>query len=659
MLLYNRILTPQYNPMKNTLFAICISLFLLQNMSVYAEGVKSPDGKLAVTFHLNEEGAPRYVIVKNDKPVLDESRLGLIRDDANFSTGLHLIGKSPIEPVRDRYEILTAKRRINDYQANRVTYHLETADGKKIDVIFQVSNDGVAFRYFFPEKDAKIYQLKEEISSFHFLSDTKAWLQPMAVAKSGWEKTNPSYEENYQKEIPVGKASPTGAGWVYPALFRSGDTWLLISESSLGRTYCGTRLRSESPNGEYSVGFADPREVCFGGPAKPESKLPWLTPWRIVVVGSLKTIAESTLGIDLADPPAKPADSSIQPGQASWSWVLLKDNNTKYNVQKQFIDYAADMHWKYCLIDADWPKLIGEEKIKELADYAKSKNVGIILWYNSAGDWNTSPQGPRDKMLTHESRIKEFEKLKAMGIVGLKIDFFGGDGQSVIAYYHDIMEDAQPFGLSLNFHGATLPRGWQRTYPHLMTMEAIRGMEFITFGQDAANQAPTHIATIPFTRNVFDPMDFTPMVLDTIPNIKRRTTSGFELATSILMTSGIQHFAEIPKGMAKTPDYVKEFLKNVPAVWDDIKFLDGYPGKFVVLARKGNGRWYLAGINAEKTEKKIELDLSQFSPSGSGKLIQDGSTGNLSFQQSRFTWAPNQNPAVIIPPNGGFIAILD
>ena len=269
-------------------------------------------------------------------------------------------------------------------------------------------------------------------------------------------------------------------------------------------------------------------------------------------------------------------------------------------MQKQFIDYAADMHWKYCLIDAEWHKQIGEEKIKDLADYAKTKNVGMILWYNSAGDWNTTPQGPRDKMLTHESRVKEFEKLKAMGIAGLKIDFFGGDGQSMMAYYHDIMEDAEPFGLSLNFHGATLPRGWQRTYPHLMTMEAIRGMEFITFEQGNADQAPTHMATIPFTRNVFDPMDFTPMALNNIPNIKRRTTSGFELATAILFTSGIQHFAEIPQGMAKTPDYVKDFLKW-PAVWDDIQFLDGYPGKFVVLARKGDGRWYLAGINADKT----------------------------------------------------------
>src|SRR6185295_18295492 len=228
-----------------------------------------------------------------------------------------------------------------------------------------------------------------------------------------------------------------------------------------------------------------------------------------------------------------------------------------------------------------------------------------------AGDWNTAPQTPRDRMLTHESRVSEFERLKAMGVAGLKIDFFGGDGQSVIGYYHDILEDAAPYGFLMNFHGATLPRGWQRTYPHLMTMEAIKGLEFCTFEQKNADEEPAHAAMLPFTRNVFDPMDFTPVVLDRIPRIERRTTSGFELALSVVFTSGITHYAEIPEGMAKAPDYVREFLRGIPSVWDDVKFLDGYPGKFVVIARKGDGHWYVSGINGEATERKLTLGLSE------------------------------------------------
>ncbi|HTZ20220.1 MAG TPA: glycoside hydrolase family 97 catalytic domain-containing protein, partial [Opitutaceae bacterium] len=460
-------------------------------------------------------------------------------------------------------------------------------------------------------------------------------------------------------EIPTGKPSLFGSGWVYPALFRSGNTWLLVSETALTRTYCGTRLRSESPDGEYSVGFPDPREIFPGGPANPESPLPWHTPWRLIVVGSLKVIAESTLGIDLANPSVQPADPSIAPGKAAWSWPLLKDSKTTYEVQKQFIDYAAAMNWRYCLIDALWDTQIGYDKIKDLADYAQGKGVKILLWYNSAGSWNEAPQTPRNLLLTHESRVREFERLKAMGIAGLKIDFFGGDGQSMIGYYFDILDDAAPYGFLMNFHGATLPRGWQRTYPHLMTMEAIKGLEYITFEQRNADEEPTHAAMLPFTRNVFDPMDFTPMALDHISNIQRRTTSAFELALSVLFTSGIQHYAEIPEGMAKVPDYVRNFLRHVPSIWDDTKFLDGYPGKFVVLARQGGGHWYVAGINSESTAKTLMLNLRELSVRGTGTLIADGDGGNLAFRQETVRLAPDRTLKVTLPPQSGFVLVFE
>ena len=620
--------------------------------------IASPDGRLAVEFHLNAAGAPGYFIQLDGRPVLQDSRLGLVRDDADFSKGLRLVSKSRTKSVKDRYEILTAKRRVNTYRANRKVVHLQTAAGQKMDIIFQVSNDGVAFRYFFPETSSEVRKLKEEMSSFHFLPGTRAWLQPMSVAKSGWSQVNPCYEEFYEKEIPAGTPSSFGAGWVYPALFRSGDVWLLVSEGSLSRNYCGTRLRSESPEGEYSVGFPDPRENFQGGPVNPESRLPWLTPWRIIAIGSLKTIAESTLGVDLADPPARKADPTIRPGKASWSWPLLGDDQTTYEVQKRFIDYAAEMGWRYCLIDALWDRQIGYDKVKELIDYARDKGVGILLWYNSAGDWCSAPQTPRNLMLTHESRVNEFQRLKAMGVAGLKIDFFGGDGQSQIAYYLDILDDAAPYGFLINFHGATLPRGWQRTYPHLMTMEAIRGLEYVTFEQRNADEEPTHAPMLPFTRNVFDPMDFTPMALDRINDrIQRRTTSAFELALSVLFTSGIQHYAEIPQGMAKAPDYVRDFLKGVPSVWDDTKFLDGYPGRFVVLARRGNGRWYVAGINGETTERKLTLDLGELGIRGPATLITDGDGGNLSFREETVSFAAGQKLEVTLKPHGGFVLV--
>ncbi|MEZ5426893.1 MAG: glycoside hydrolase family 97 catalytic domain-containing protein [Pyrinomonadaceae bacterium] len=623
------------------------------------ESITSPDGRLVIDFYLDSGGEPRYMIRLDGKTVLTQSKLGLIRDDADFSKDLRLLSASKSETVRDRYEILTAKRRINAYLANRRVFNLQTDAGKKMDIIFQVFDEGVAFRYHFPETDAKMHRITEEKSSFHFLPETRAWLQPIAEAKSGWEKTNPSYEEYYEKEIEVGTISPTGAGWVYPALFHSGDVWLLISETGLTRGYCGTRLSSESPNGEYRVAFPDPRENFPGGAVNPESKLPWLTPWRIIAVGSLGTIAESMLGVDLAEKPAVSVPkSSIKPGKASWSWVLLGDGQTNFATQKRFIDYAASMGWRYCLVDALWDKQIGYEKIKELVDYARTKKVGILLWYNSAGDWNSSPQTPRDLMLTRESRIREFELLKKMGVAGLKIDFFGGDGQSMIGYYLDILEDAAPFGFMINFHGATLPRGWQRTFPHLMTMEAIRGFEFVTFEQSNADAEPSHAAMLPFTRNIFDPMDFTPTALDRVNDrITRRTTSGFELALSVLFTSGIQHYAETPEGMAKAPKFIQEFLKNVPEIWDDVKFIDGFPGKYAVLARRGNGRWYIAGINGEATERKLTLDPRRLPALGNGELMIDGDRGNLSFRREKLDFKAGKKLEIILKPYGGFVIV--
>jgi hypothetical protein len=630
------------------------------SLAAEANRLSSPDGRLAVDFKIDSDGSPKYSVRLNDQTVLQESRLGLVRDDEDFSKDLKLVSQSGVDPVEDSYEILTAKRRQNHYQANRQLIHLETKNGNKLDIVFQVSNDGAAFRYYFPDQSTEVRKLTSEATTFKFPPDTKAWLQPMSVAKSGFEKSNPAYEEYYAKDVPVGTQSTLKAGWVYPALFRCGENWILLSEGSLGRNYCGTKLAHESPAGEYCVAFADPREKIGDGPVNPESKLPWLTPWRIIVVGKLQTIAESTLGIDLAEKPHEPADPAIKPGKSAWSWPLLGDKQTTYDTQKRFIDYAADMHWSYVLVDCWWDKQIGYDRMKELADYAATKNVGLLLWYNSAGDWNTVKFTPRDKMLTHESRLAEFDRLKAMGIKGLKIDFFGGDGQSVIAYYQDILDDAAPYGFLMNFHGATLPRGWQRTYPHLMTMEAIRGFEYVTFEQKNADEEPAHCTILPFTRNVFDPMDFTPVCLDRVNSrIHRKTTPAFELALSVLFTSGIQHYAEIPQGMANMPDYVQEFMKHVPAVWDDTKFIDGFPGKLVVLARQGDNRWYVAGINGEAVTKTLTVDLSRLPPLGeSAVLITDGDESG-SFQKQAVHLDHDRKLAVTLKPNGGFGMVFD
>jgi alpha-glucosidase len=635
-----------------TLFIFCVRHCLAEEKECV---INSPDGKISVYFRISGDKNACYRVEFAGKAVLGESRLGINREDGDFSNGVTFDSASDVNRIITYYEMPQGKKRYYSYQANRKIFHLKNASGEKIDVIFQVSNDGVAFRYYFPEKSEVVKKIKEETTSFNFLPNTKAWIQPIAEAKSGWCQTQPSYEEYYKQGVKTGKLPRNDAGWGFPALFNYDKYWMLISETAPDRNYCGCRLKQCSAGNEFRIGFPRAAEAFQGGPVNPESKLPWFTPWRIIVIGdSLKTIAESTLGTDLAEPAKSIRSLLIKPGRASWSWVLLKDSATVYDVQKRFIDFAADMGWEYCLIDANWDTQIGYDKIQELAKYAKKKKVGLILWYNSAGDWNTVTYHPKDKLLTHETRVKEFGKLKEMGIKGIKVDFFGGDGQSVMAYYQDIFEDAAEFGLSVNCHGATLPRGWQRTYPNLLTVEAVRGFEYVTFDQHNAYSEPNHCCVLPFTRNVFDPMDFTPVCFTKVPNIKRVTTNGFELALSVIFWSGIQHFAQTPEGMAAVPNYVKDFMREVPSRWDDTRFLDGYPGKLVVIARKFNDNWYIAGINGEDIEKTVNLDLSFLKNSKTGVLITDG-IDNRSFDMQKITIPPDKPLGIKIKGNGGFV----
>ena len=639
-------------PLKHFILSLCV---LLAGMQVFAQQqtISSPDKKIKVSVSL-KGGQISYSVTHNNQTILEPSTLGLELEGGNFTDNLKWISVSKPSVVNDAYKTVNAKKSSIKYTANKQEIHLQNNKQQKLDIIFQLSNDGVAFRYYLPGKTGDVKTIIAEKTTYIFHPQTKAWLQPMSVAKTGWEKTNPSYEEHYEQDIAVGK--PSKVGWIYPALFKKDNTWMLISEAGMDGSWCGTRLVNDSASPVYKVAFPDAREVIFDKGLLPKSATPWYSPWRFITIGSLATIAESTLGTDLAAPAVTMDNAFIKPGKASWSWIMSKDDFIVYDEQIKYINFAADMGWKYCLIDADWDRKIGYEKIKELSDYAATKKVSLILWYNSAGDWNTVKYTPKNLLLTHELREKEFARLEAMGIKGVKIDFFGGDGQSVFQYYVDILKDAATHHLLVNFHGATLPRGWSRTYPNLMTTEAIAGFEMVTFEQTAADVEANHATMFPFTRNAFDPMDFTPMNLYKVQSkVERKTTSAFELATSVLFLSGIQHYAESPEGMAHVPAFVKDFVKVVPNYWDDVKFVTGYPGKDVVIARRAGNKWYVAGINGENTEKKMALDLS-FLKNAGFQLITDGAAP-LSFEQQNVQLSKGKKLEITLKPNGGFVIV--
>jgi len=645
--------------MKQLFFFIAILLFTFSSCSKKKDfELFSPLKNLKVMLKTDKNGALFYQVFSEGKEVLESSQLGFSSSLSDFTSGMEISNISEVVKISDQYFTPVEKRLVNTYEANELTATISNTEGFTFDIVFRVSNDGVAFRYFFPEgiTNSSLIILKEK-TSFNLPDESVAWLHPHADVKTGWSETQPSYEENYFADIPVGTKAPMKAGWSYPALFSVNDQWVLISESGLEPSYCGTRLGQESLNGEYVVEFPQEGEVPIEGkPVTPQNQGPFYSPWRTLIIGELSTIVESNMITALATPSIIENPSFVKPGIASWSWGMLKDESVNYETQKQFIDYSSDMGWSYCLVDVNWDVQIGYEKIQELVDYASGKNVGILLWYNSSGDWNSTVYTPKNKMYDPDIRQSEFKRISEMGVKGIKVDFWPGDGPSAIQYYYDLLQDAAKFNLMVNCHGTIVTRGWSRTFPNLVTMESVKGFEFTTFEQVNNDAGPVHNTIIPFTRNVVGPMDFTPVCFDEIPGIIRRTSNAFELALSVVFHSGIQHIVETPESMRKQPDYVVDFMKNLPNQWDDIQLIDGYPGKYVVIARKANEKWYIGGINSMDSEQEVILDLSEYGHDGQISIITDGNT-NRSFARKELTVNSNQ-VKVTIPPIGGFVTVL-
>jgi alpha-glucosidase len=619
----------------------------------------SPDSQLQATFQIDSQGRALYAITLANKAVLEPSQLGLVLNDSSFDGKLTLESTSEPEMITDKYSMPLGKRRNCVYQANRRTFVLKNDKGEKIQVVFQVSNDGVAFRYVLPESSEKTHTVTQEKTTFAFASTTVSWLHPMQPGKSGWSKTQPSYEEYYIREKPVGRSSPTGQGWCVPALFRTSDNiWVLICDSEVDENYCAIRLGNDSAGGVYKVAFPHPKEHRGEiDPVSPEIKLPFASPWRVLIIGqSLGTLVESTLMTDVARPCEIKNTDFVKPGRAAWHWLRYGEDSASFKMVDSFLDFAAKMNWEYVLIDANWDRFIGYEKMADFVKKAGEKNVGVILWYNSNGSWNDAPMGPKNKMHERTVRRNEFARLKEMGVKGVKIDFFGGDKQATMKLYLDIFKDAADYQILVNCHGATIPRGWQRTFPNLLTMEAVRGMEYCTFSQDNANRQAAHCCVLPFTRNIIGSMDFTPVVFDpNIRQVKLRTTPGFELALSVLFESGIQHFGLVPKEYKLMPGFVVEFLQKVPTAWDDTRFIDGYPGKYAVIARKSGGVWYIAGINGTDKDISLTPELPFISADARVTLITDGP--DRTFIKKDIERDANGRTGVKILPHGGFVIV--
>ena len=623
--------------------------------------ITSPDGKLVVTV-ADMDGRPSYSVSYDNVLFLKPSPLGMIANIGDFSSGMSLEKNVSTNKIDETYELASIKQSKVRYVANEAVFSF-TQQGKTIyDVIFRISNNDVAFKYkMYPQGETLSCVVKQEVTGFVFPDGTTTFLCPQSKPMGGFARTSPSYETSYTADDVAGK-NGWGEGYTFPCLFRNGDNgWVLVSETGVNGGYCASRLLGHK-GGVYTIGFPQEGEANGNGTVSPGIALPGETPWRTITVGkTLAPIVETTVPFDVVKPLYQ-AKGEYTYGRGSWSWIIGMDGSTNYKEQLRYIDFSAAMGYQSVLVDALWDKQIGRDKIEELAKYGKDKGVALYLWYNSNGYWNDAPQTPRGIMDNAIARRKEMKWMQSIGIRGIKVDFFGGDKQMTMQLYEDILSDANEYGLLVIFHGCTLPRGWERMYPNFASSEAVLASENLHFSQGSCDNEAFNATLHPFIRNTVGSMDLGGSALnkyynaDNAPRGSRRVTSDvYALATAVLFQSPVQHFALAPNNLTDSPSWAIDFMKEVPTTWDEVRFIDGYPGKYVILARRHGDKWYIAGVNAQKETLKLKVNLPMFSNGEKVRLFSDDKVLQGGVKQIGI--GKKQELQLSIPCNGGILIV--
>lgn len=634
----------------------CItSVLLCLYLGVFAQKITvvSPNQKIIVELfntQKNEIGEwqleVKFFNQGKTSEVIPQIALGLVRSDQSFSNQLKFLNAGKIVRINEKYTAIHGKRSLCFNSANEIVISFENPSKAKLNLILRAYNDGVAFRYEFPEKSGS-FVVKDELTAYSIPDSTSRWL----------EKFNPA-NENLYSSMMDGKVQQD---WAYPALFNTPqkDCWYLIHEAGLDRNYCGTKLANTTEKNKYKLTFPDQWNGRGKGESQPTISLPWKSPWRVIIVGNLADIVESTLIDDVCPPSVITKTDWIKPGVASWNYWSDNHGTRSYKTICAFADLAVEMGWPYTLLDWEWDSMGEGGKLEDALKYIRSKGIKPLMWYNSGGDHTWVASTPKDRMLTHENRVEEFSKLKKLGVAGVKIDFFESEKQNMINYYLDILDDAARFEMLVYFHGCLVPRGWARTYPNLMTYEGVRGAEWYNNGPEFTTTAPEHNTILPFTRNVVGAMDYTPVTF-TNSQFPHITSYGHELALSVLFESGIQHFADRPEGYYALPDAAKTFLRNVPNAWDDTKLLDGYPGKEVTMARRKGNEWYIGGISADNMRENRKKLSFGFLPENRKYRLTLITDGRHDKEFSTQYWVVDKTSAIDIKMlrRGGFAASL-
>ncbi len=654
--------------MSNNIIGKCFTFllfYLFTFLPISAEDVKvsSPDGRLVVNVSC-EGGRLYYDAMLDGQRMLEKSALGLKTSIGDFTRDLSII-HCPLSIVSNAYQMRGTKASSHAYKATKAVIDIENKDHQRFSIIFQVSDNDIAFRYAIPRqkwqgKEPKRLRIKSELSSFNFPDGTTTFISPQIGPETGWEQTKPSYEEGYSADAPMDTPSQHGHGYIFPALFHLPNAWALVSETGVSSGYCGSHLSDYQAGVGYTVAYPDAGENNGYGTDFAAIPLPGETPWRTITLGqTLKPIAETTISYDLVEPLYEPS-TDYKPGRYTWSWLIWQDKSVNYDDQVKFIDLASAMGFEYCLVDNWWDTQIGRDRIEELSKYAQSKGVHLLLWYNSNGFWNDAPQGPRNCMSTAIAREREMRWMQSIGIKGIKVDFFGGDKQETMRLYEDILSDANRYGLQVVFHGCTVPRGWERMYPNFVASEAVLASENVFFNEGAAIKQPFDLTLHPFCRNATASMDWGGIIMnkrlspDNQSRHPRHTTDIFELASGLIMQTSVQCVALQPNNLDELPEFELDFLRGLPTTWEETRFIDGYPGRYVVLARKDtDDQWHVAGLNALKEPLTLTLDLPMFAPGETLRYYVDEKDGSPTVTTLKID--KKGRAKVTIQPNGGFI----
>ena len=604
---------------------LTITLLLIGgvSLSAVAKKVASPDGKLSMEMKAHNlvfSYGKQKALVISDIPFGEKGKKNVF---------------SFVKNIKDDYKMLAGKRLHCFNEAKEYEAALD-GDAK---MVLRLYNDGVAFRYEY--KNLQNGQHPDESTTYQIPEGMRRWMQQWTESYESFFPLSTTYKV---KPIPsFSGISKSAEGWNnhwgYPALLEPSDgLFVLLSEANIERGQSASSLMNDGES--FKV-------VPAENNAKTGSE--WHTPWRVAIIGNLNQVVESTLITDVSKSCQLQDTKWIQPGVVSWIYWAYNHGSNDYNIIRKYVDMAVTLRLPYVLIDAEWDEMKDGKTIEDAVAYAKEKGVKPLIWYNSSVGWVDGAPGPKYRLNKPEDREREFAWCEKLGVAGVKIDFFSGDNQRNMDYCIDLLESAARHHLLVNFHGAPIPRGWQRTYPHLMSTEGVYGAEWYNNVPTFTKQAASHNATLPFTRNVIGPMDYTPCAFSDSqhPHI---TTNAHELALTVLFESGLQHLADRPESYLSQPAEVQGFLSSLPSVWDETRLVSGYPGKSVVMARRRGHTWYVAGINGSDEQQTIQTPLD-FIPQGEATQYFDGEPWQIKHDNV----LPRE---VVCRPRGGFVITI-